>query len=96
MAAAWRASGSKADLRKELSEPVAQRILRPEEGTRDMVGCDVFLGFWPSKGHATTNVFCAIMQARPSHPETVTATGDTDYTHRRNSLKLTLPNPSVL
>ena len=68
MVGAWRAAGSQADISKELSEPVTQRILRPVDGGRDMVHCDMFLGFWPGEGHATTNILCAIMQAWPSTP----------------------------
>ena len=49
-------------LRAELSEPVSQRVLMPEAGTREgwSSHCQIF---WPYKGDASTNVLCAIMQA---------------------------------
>ena len=53
----------------ELSEPVTQRILRTSgvchltglEALRDKLSC---IGFWPTEAHTSTNILCAIMQAR--------------------------------
>ena len=53
----------------ELSEPVTQRILRSFKSAghpnADFTPMSCFIGFWPREGHATTNILCAIMQARP-------------------------------
>ena len=48
---------------RELSEPVKQRILRPDENNSD-ANSHSYLCFWPDDEHATTNVLTAIMQAR--------------------------------
>ena len=54
-------------LAAELSEPVAQRILHPYEGSRHLPSASAYLGFWPKEAHAETNILCAIMQACPVH-----------------------------
>ena len=75
MASAWQAAESAAErkpdgkararLASELTEPVAQRILYPYEGSRHLRSDGVYPGCWPNKAHTTTNVLCAIMQACP-------------------------------
>ena len=54
----------------ELSEPVTQRILRQVESIGDMDFSMMFgyASFWPREAHASTNILCAIMQARPCQP----------------------------
>ena len=54
-------------LKSELSEPVAQRILHPYEGSRHLPSASAYLGFWPKEAHAETNILCALMQASPVH-----------------------------
>ena len=71
MSSAWAsAAGAKADtdeykerFARELSEPVKQRILRPDENKSD-ANSHAYLCFWPDEEHVTTNVLTAIMQAR--------------------------------
>ncbi len=73
---AWGADLSKAEasehqkrLVAELSEPVTQRILRSfgSPGPAEMALREalVYADFWPNEAQTTTNVLCAIMQARP-------------------------------
>ena len=75
IASAWSAADDDASPRElqrrlaaELSEPVSQRILRPYKGSRhvDLEVSRAYSGFWPDEAHTTTNVLCAIMQARAS------------------------------
>ena len=86
VASAWKAAESaagrkpdgkaRARLASELTEPVAQRILYPYEGSRHLRSDGVYPGCWPNEAHTTTNVLCAIMQACPVDVTTTTIFGD--------------------
>ena len=75
MSSAWAsAAGAEADtdeyverFARELSEPVKQRILRPDENNSEG-NSHSYLCFWPDDEHVTTNVITAIMQACSCRP----------------------------
>ena len=77
MSSAWekadRLSGESGDLSErfaqELSAPVTQRILQPDEDAPILGYAEhAALSFWPEGDVVTTNVMTAIMQASSLHP----------------------------
>ena len=53
---------------QELSEPIPQRILQPDENGAILGGTEhIALSFWPEGDLTTTNIITAIMQASSLH-----------------------------